>query len=70
MLNRYSERGDAYVESLKTIMRVNRLDAADDAYLGDGPEIELIPVDSYSSSAACLESERLKAPQAPADFSC
>lgn len=43
-LTRYSERGSEYVDSLHTIMRVNRLDPADDAYLGDGPTIFLVPV--------------------------
>ncbi len=43
-LTRYSERGSEYVDSLHTIMRVNQLDPADDAYLGDGPTIFLVPV--------------------------
>ena len=43
-LDKYSERGPAYVESLHGIMKVNRLDPADDAYLGDGPTIWLIPI--------------------------
>ncbi len=43
-LDRYSERGQAYVESLHSIMRVNKLDPADDAFLGDGPTIYLVPV--------------------------
>jgi Bax protein len=43
-LDKYSERGQAYVESLHAIMRVNKLGPADDAYLGDGPVIRLIPV--------------------------
>jgi uncharacterized FlgJ-related protein len=43
-LTRYSERGQAYVDSLHAIMRVNVLDPADDAYLGDGPTIYLVPV--------------------------
>ena len=43
-LDRYSERGPAYVESLHAIMRVNHLAPADDAYLGDGHVIRLIPV--------------------------
>jgi uncharacterized FlgJ-related protein len=43
-LDKYSERGAAYVESLHGIMRVNKLDPADDALLGDGPTIWLIPV--------------------------
>ena len=43
-LDKYSERGPAYVESLHGIMRVNQLDPADDAFLGDGPTIWLIPI--------------------------
>jgi len=43
-LDKYSERGAAYVESLHGIMRVNQLDPADDAFLGEGPTIWLIPV--------------------------
>jgi len=43
-LDKYSERGQAYVESLHGIMRVNKLDPADDAFLGDGPTIFLVPV--------------------------
>jgi uncharacterized FlgJ-related protein len=43
-LDKYSERGQAYVESLHGIMRVNKLEPADDAFLGDGPTIYLIPV--------------------------
>jgi uncharacterized FlgJ-related protein len=43
-LDRYSERGAAYVDSLHAIMRVNKLDPADDANLGDGPTIWLVPV--------------------------
>jgi uncharacterized FlgJ-related protein len=48
-LDRYSERGPAYVASLHTIMRVNGLDPADDAYLGDGPTIWLVPVGEGAS---------------------
>jgi uncharacterized FlgJ-related protein len=48
-LDRYSERGPAYVESLHAIMRVNQLDPADDAFLGDGPTIYLIPVGEGAS---------------------
>jgi uncharacterized FlgJ-related protein len=36
-LIRYSERGQEYVDSLKGIIRVNKLDAADDAVLRDEP---------------------------------
>ncbi len=43
-LTKYSERGQAYVESLKSLIKVNRLQPADDVYLGDGPTILLIPV--------------------------
>ena len=48
-LDKYSERGPAYVESLHGIMKVNQLDPADDAYLGDGPTIWLIPVGEGAS---------------------
>ena len=41
-LTSYSERGQEYVETLHTIMRVNHLDATDDAHLGDTPTIYLI----------------------------
>lgn len=44
-LTRYSERGQEYVDTLHTIMRVNRLEATDDAYLDGGPSIFLVPVD-------------------------
>jgi len=43
-LTSYSERGEAYVKTLYSIMDFNHLDAADEAYLGDGPNILLIPV--------------------------
>lgn len=43
-LTKYSERGQAYVDSLLSLMKVNRLQSVDDAYLGDGPTILLIPV--------------------------
>jgi len=43
-LTSYSERGEAYVESLHTIMRVNALAATDSAYLGDAAPIYLTPV--------------------------
>jgi len=36
-LKRYSERGQAYVDTLKSIMRVNRLDMADGAVFRDEP---------------------------------
>jgi len=43
-LTRYSERGQAYVDSLHSLMKVNMLQPADDAYLGNGPTILLIPI--------------------------
>lgn len=43
-LGNYSERGHAYINTLRTIMRVNKLDSADAAYLGDGPVIHLVPI--------------------------
>ena len=43
-LTKYSERGQAYVDSLHGLMKTNMLMATDDAYLGDGPTILLIPV--------------------------
>jgi Bax protein len=43
-LTSYSERGQAYVDSLHSLMKVNMLQPTDDAYLGDGPTILLIPV--------------------------
>ena len=39
----YSERGQAYVEELKTIMRQNNLDPADDAYLAKMEIIRIVP---------------------------
>jgi len=48
-LDKYSERGAAYVKSLHGIMRVNQLDPADDAFLGDGPTIWLIPIGEGAS---------------------
>jgi len=44
----YSERGQAYVEDLKTIIRQNRLADTDDAYLRDMPVIRI--VDAYATS--------------------
>jgi Bax protein len=42
-LTSYSERGLEYVESLHALMRINQLEAADDAILGDTPTIYLVP---------------------------
>lgn len=40
----YSERGEAYVETLKSMMDYNRLEPADDAFLTAPPPIYMIPV--------------------------
>jgi Bax protein len=40
----YSERGQEYVNSLQSLIKMNKLQLADDAYLGDGPTILLIAV--------------------------
>jgi len=42
-LTKYSERGEDYVRTLKTLMDYNRLEPADDAYLSDDPPLYLIP---------------------------
>jgi len=42
-LTSYSERGEAYVETLHTIMNANRLDPADQAFLGEGPVHLMMP---------------------------
>ncbi|HVN31785.1 MAG TPA: glucosaminidase domain-containing protein [Thermoanaerobaculaceae bacterium] len=47
-LIRYSERGQAYVEDIKRIIRQNRLADTDDAYLRDMPVIRI--VDAYAQS--------------------
>jgi Bax protein len=38
----YSERGEEYVKTLRSIMSFNRLDPADDAYLGNNQPIVLV----------------------------
>jgi len=47
-LTRYSERGEDYVHSLHAIMRVNKLQPVDEAFLGAEPPLYLVPVDSSS----------------------
>ena len=44
----YSERGQAYVDTLNVIMRVNKLGAADDAFLDDDAPIYMEPVGAGS----------------------
>lgn len=42
-LTRYSERGQDYVDSLHAIMRINKLEPADEAVLAEGPSWEVYP---------------------------
>jgi uncharacterized FlgJ-related protein len=44
-LDKYSERGQAYIDGLHNMMRYNKLSQADDAYLSKGPKIHLIKAD-------------------------
>lgn len=48
-LTQYSERGQGYVDALHGLMKTNMLMPTDDAYLGDGPTILLIPVGEGAS---------------------
>jgi uncharacterized FlgJ-related protein len=45
----YSERGEAYVDDLESIIRVNGLAPADSTYLDDMKPIYLVPVDADST---------------------
>ena len=45
-LLKYSERGQAYVDDLKALIRQNRLDDADDAYLRDMAVIRIVPAEA------------------------
>jgi uncharacterized FlgJ-related protein len=44
-LLRYSERGQAYVDDIQRLIRQNRLDAADDAYLRKMAVVHIVPAD-------------------------
>jgi Bax protein len=44
-LNKYSERGQAYIDGLHTIMRVNKLAAADEAWLWNKSVIRIQPAE-------------------------
>lgn len=50
-LRRYSERGQAYVDTLKGIIRVNGLDRADDALFRDEPMRFVVTADSEAEAA-------------------
>ncbi|MEE4219131.1 MAG: glucosaminidase domain-containing protein, partial [Xanthomonadales bacterium] len=54
-LLRYSERGQEYVDSLKGIIRVNRLDIADDAVFRDEPLRFLMSEQSYEEATQMIE---------------
>ncbi len=41
-LSKYSERGQDYIDGIKAIMRVNKLDTTDFAYLADEEEVHII----------------------------
>jgi uncharacterized FlgJ-related protein len=41
-LDRYSERGQAYIDGLRSMIRYNKLEGVDDAYLSDTIKIKLI----------------------------
>ena len=43
-LTRYSERGQSYVNSIKSMMDFNQLNPVDDAFLSNDPPMYLIPV--------------------------
>jgi uncharacterized FlgJ-related protein len=43
-LTKYSERGEEYVKTLKSLMEANQLGPTDEAYLSDDPPIYLIPI--------------------------
>ena len=51
-LIRYSERGQEYVDTLKGIIRVNRLDVADDAVFRDEPMRFLVTAEGEEAAAA------------------
>jgi hypothetical protein len=50
------ERGQAYVDTLKRIIRVNKLDIADDAVFRDEPMSFVVPADD-AADAATLQKE-------------
>jgi Bax protein len=50
-LIRYSERGQEYVDTLKGIIRVNKLDIADDAVFRDEPMSFVVPAEDAADAA-------------------
>ena len=55
-LTSYSERGQEYVDTLRSIIRVNKLDIADDAVFRDEPMRFIVGADG-DAAAAELEEE-------------
>ena len=43
-LDKYSERGQAYIDGLRSMIRYNKLEGVDEAYLSDSVLIKLVPV--------------------------
>jgi len=59
-LTKYSERGQAYVDTLQSIIRINGLDVADTARLKDEPVTLIVYADSAADAdAACEEIKQL-----------
>ena len=54
-LIRYSERGQAYVDTLKGIIRVNKLDIADDAVFRDEPMRYVVPAEDQADAVKLRE---------------
>ena len=54
-LIRYSERGQAYVDTLKGIIRVNKLDVADDAVFRDEPMRFVVPAENAAEATKLRE---------------
>ncbi len=52
---RYSERGQEYVDTLKGIIRVNKLDVADDAVFRDEPTRFVVSAEDDAGAAELLE---------------
>ena len=50
-LTKYSEQGQTYVDTLKGMIRVNRLDIADRARLRDGPTILLVQAETKTDKS-------------------
>lgn len=68
-LIRYSERGQEYVDTLKGIIRVNKLDIADDAVFRDEPRRFIVGADGEEDAARIrADVERMRASGELADI--